>query len=287
MIEFKKKTDLEFVNTVLLTHHSFTTSLELLDTLIKRYDITPPYGLTQQMFEFYIKTKIVPIRRKVVEILIRWIEGSFEEDFMENIPLILKAKEFADKKIFSDFESLANALLKILNDRCDRPRKPRYRALDSLKAVPRPILPKQFTPTSHELEVFLFETPRNYLEMDPLEFARQLTLIEYEDYRNVRPHECLDQIWFDKKKKERLMCGGAVPPATSINIMKMIRHTNTMSTWIASSILSMDDLKDRVTALRFFIQMAVVSILYLQKMVQDLLTNVYFFFLALSRSQQL
>lgn len=54
--------DVELIACLLMTHHSYTTSIELLDQLVKRYSITPPYGLNQRMFDIYVKRKIVPVR---------------------------------------------------------------------------------------------------------------------------------------------------------------------------------------------------------------------------------
>lgn len=58
--------DVEYRSAFLLTHHSFTTSLDLLDILIKRYDIGPPYGLDQRAFNLYVNKKIVPVRLRYV-----------------------------------------------------------------------------------------------------------------------------------------------------------------------------------------------------------------------------
>jgi hypothetical protein len=57
-----KPVDPDYTNAFLLTHHSFTTSQEFLDLLIKRYDITFPYGMDQKMFDLFLNQKIIPIR---------------------------------------------------------------------------------------------------------------------------------------------------------------------------------------------------------------------------------
>jgi len=52
------------------------------------------------------------------------------------------------------------------------------------KPPPRSILPYYRNPKSVKL-----------LDLHPLEVARQLTLIEAELFRNIRPRECLNQAW--------------------------------------------------------------------------------------------
>ena len=109
-----------------------------------------------------------------------------------------------------------------------KPRLVRLSPVDKLKSLPKSIFPKQFTAqTLPEFATFLLDQPRNFYEVDPLEMARQLTLMEFEDYYSVKAHECLDQIWLERKKKEFKARNAQITKgATSPNIMKMIKHTN-------------------------------------------------------------
>lgn len=40
------------------------------------------------------------------------------------------------------------------------------------------------------------------LDFDPLELARQITLIEFEMFRSIKPTEFLDQAWLSKDKEK-------------------------------------------------------------------------------------
>ena len=54
-------------DTFLLTFSSFSTSEEILDQLLKRYDVTPAFGLDHKRHELEIRTKIAPIRHQYVK----------------------------------------------------------------------------------------------------------------------------------------------------------------------------------------------------------------------------
>ncbi|KAJ3129785.1 hypothetical protein HK098_000155 [Nowakowskiella sp. JEL0407] len=249
--------DLELVNIVLLTHHSITTSIDLLNHLVKRYSITPPYGLEKNLFHLLIDKKIVPIRLNVSNVIKIWLEKHFDEDFSENIPLILKLREFISKKISKDFESVSLQLMEILNRKLEGKEELLQPNLLTETIFPnqsKPILPKFcVSATSTELGTFIKSDARNIFEIDPLELARQLTLAEFNNFVQVKPFECTDQIWGEKRKKE--MGDGKILPCSGI--MRMIRHTNNvMSQWIASNIVSSENIKIRAATLRYFMQLA-------------------------------
>jgi hypothetical protein len=59
------------------------------------------------------------------------------------------------------------------------------------RAPPRPILPVNLTGAV------------GLVDLNPEEVARQLTLIEYDLYKAIKPWECLNQAWTKKNKEEK------------------------------------------------------------------------------------
>ncbi|KAL0488484.1 RasGEF [Acrasis kona] len=101
--------------------------------------------------------------------------------------------------------------------------------------VPKPIVSKNAPdPTKLKME-----------NIHPLEFARQLTLMEFEMFAKVNGEELLGLGW-TKDSKEW----------TSPNITKIISWTNTMTNWITTCILKEVKIKDRQKMFKFFLDVA-------------------------------
>lgn len=250
----------DFTAAFVMTHHSFTTSAALMDQLFKRYEITPPYGLNQRMFEIFLDKKVVQVRLKVCHVLLYWIQNHFEEDFADNEFLILRFRDFITKKVMFDFEQMG------------------VQILDSLKRQLSETFEKSRVPNNAEKPKSLLNTTRfgadpianlltdnrAFLDIDPLEIARQLTIIEHDLYSKFQSYECLDQIWESYHRKEKASYKQAAPITTkrhvpgspSSDISQMIRHTNEFTFWVATCIVNNPTIKGRVNALKYFVTMA-------------------------------
>ncbi|KAI8902868.1 ras guanine nucleotide exchange factor domain-containing protein [Globomyces pollinis-pini] len=254
--------DEDFMPAFILTHHSFTTSVELMDQLFKRYDITPPSGLNQRKFEIYMDKKVVQVRLKVCHVLLYWMQNHFEEDFVDNENLILKFRDFISKKVTFDFENMALQILETLEKKLSEHDHAKVLAtiIYEKTAFPRSILPS--ARFGADPLTLLQSDGRAFLDIDPLEIARQLTLIEFELYGKVQPYECLDQIWESRYRKEvanytrPAVCKRHLPGSANSDISKMIRHTNEFTFWTSTCIVNNDALKTRVNVLKYFITVA-------------------------------
>lgn len=83
------------------------------------------------------------------------------------------------------------------------------------------------------------------VDMDPIEIARQITLIEFEVFKAISPTQCLNQAWIKQNKQD-------IAP----DVLKMIRFSNDISAWVYTEILKRDTPKDRADAIKIFIRIA-------------------------------
>lgn len=85
------------------------------------------------------------------------------------------------------------------------------------------------------------------LDLDPLEIARQLILVEQTLYFDLEFQEFLQQSW-QKRDKEKL----------APNILKMIRHFNKIGNLVISCVVKEDVPEKRIQILEHFIKVAKV-----------------------------
>lgn len=83
-------------------------------------------------------------------------------------------------------------------------------------------------------------------DVDPLEMARQLTLMETHLYQKIRPIECLQR---SRDQKGDI----------NDNISQVIRFANKISDWVAETVLAKDDSRRRASSVKAFIAIADVG----------------------------
>eukprot|EP00842_Homolaphlyctis_polyrhiza_P005714 jgi/Hompol1/6143/HPOL_002188-RA len=257
--------DDDFMAAIILTHHSFMTSSELLDQIFRRYDIAPPYGLNQRLFDLFIDKKLAQVRLRVCHFLQWWIENHFEEDFAEFDQHIIRFRDFVEKKVSQDSAQRSAALLTLLERKLMEDPKQRQvpkLTAEQLRQCPKPLVQSQRTFSTIDPLTALVTDPKGFLEIEPLEMARQLTLIEFDLFARVKPFECLDPVWEGVRAKESLAMKGlsgkkVEQSSVTSDISKLIQHTNQLSYWIATNIVTPETPKARMLVLKYFVQIAI------------------------------
>ncbi|KAJ5952708.1 Guanine-nucleotide dissociation stimulator CDC25 [Penicillium vulpinum] len=231
------KLDASFNNTFLLTYRSFTTATELFEMLVQRFNIQPPFGLNQDDMQMWIDRKQKPIRFRVVNILKSWFDHFWMEPNDEkHMDLLRRVHNFTSDSIATTKTPGTPTLLAVIEQRLRGQDTTVKRLVPTQStAAPTPIIPKNMKKLK-------------FLDIDPTEFARQLTIIESRLYSKIRPTECLNKTWQKKV--------GPDEPEPSPHVKALILHSNQLTNWVAEMILTQGDVKKRVVVIKHFVNVA-------------------------------
>ncbi|KAK3944589.1 putative cell division control protein 25 protein [Diplogelasinospora grovesii] len=231
------KLDSNFNNTFLLTYRSFTSAQELFELLVMRFGIQPPEGLTQTEYEAWRDGKQKLIRFRVVNILKNWFDNFWMEDQSEETKqLIRDVFNFAKDTVKSTETPGSATLMAVLDQRLSGKEATGRRMIQTVNQnTPPPIMPKNMKKLK-------------FLDIDVIEFARQLTIIESRLYGKIKPTECLNKTWQKKV--------GEGEPEPAPNVKALILHSNQMTNWVAEMILAQTDVRKRVVVIKHFVAVA-------------------------------
>ncbi|KYQ92065.1 RasGEF domain-containing protein [Tieghemostelium lacteum] len=224
--------DLKFTNIFLLTFRKFMSPIELMERLIIRFCVTPTMELPEKQLESpdqveqWRKLKQEQIRVSVFNTLKLWI-GKYNWDFYENQELLELFNNLVQRIMpFCKMERYASHLDSFLK-----------RKMTNYQNDP------EFTPlkvlTSEEIAHMMVMEDRVLYNFDIHDVAIQITLIEFDLFKAVKPQEFLDLAWTSKTKTVR-----------APNICKFIDHFNNVSFWLQTLLVKSGKVKDRVSILK-------------------------------------
>ena len=231
--------DSHFNNTFLLTYRSFTTASELFEMLVKRFSIQPPPGISQGEYNTWVEKKQKLIRFRVVNILKSWFDSYWMENNDDSSNELLgRVYSFAKDSIATSNTQHSGPLMTSVERRMKGHDPTKGLVPTQNSAMPTPIMPKNMKKLK-------------FLDIDPTEFARQLTIIESRLYGKIKPTECLN-----KTSQKKL---GPDDPEPAANVKALILHSNQLTNWVAEMILNQSDVKKRVVVIKHFVSVADVS----------------------------
>ena len=232
--------DAHFNSTFLLTYRSFTTATELFETLVKRFSIQPPRGISAEDCNTWVDKKQKPIHFRIVNVLKSWFDNYWMENSDEATDeLLRRVFSFAKDRIATSGTPGSAPLMASVERRIKgQDNNARGLVPTPNSSVPTPIMPRNMKKLK-------------FLDIDPTEFARQLTIIESRLYGKIKPTECLNKTWQKKL--------GPDDPEPAANVKALILHSNQLTNWVAEMILNQSDVKKRVVVIKHFVTVADVS----------------------------
>ncbi|GAA5857810.1 hypothetical protein JCM8547_005989 [Rhodosporidiobolus lusitaniae] len=216
-----------YLSAFLMTYRTFCTSAELLDQLIDRYLVPEPEDVTDEQYKEWEAKKLRPIRARVTNFLKAWVRDYMDHEDLDPV-LLQRIREFALNTMLEKGQSLQ--ICKSVDERLQGA-APRTIGNLAPGALPQPILPRN-------LKKF------KLTDLEPLELARQLTIMDSRLFQRITPQECLSKAW----PRE---FGTDAP-----NISAMIDMSNAVTRWVTESILAQEDLKKRANIVKHFVSVA-------------------------------
>ncbi|KAG6841265.1 hypothetical protein C0991_000405 [Blastosporella zonata] len=218
--------DPSFNQAFLMTFKSFTTVNDLFDLLVARFRTEPPLDLKSIELEEWEKQKKLPIQLRVINMFVIMLK---DDDVLEkeDLHILDRMRGFVTSNEVSHIGAAKQVLVYI--DRALRNDSNAPKAMP-LSQPPAPILPK----TSKKLKL---------ADIEPLELARQLTIMESNLYQKIKPMECLQRA--REQKTENMD-----------NIAIVIQTSNRIADWVAESVLSKEDSRKRAAAVKHLISVA-------------------------------
>lgn len=258
-----------FVRTFLTTYRSFCTPTELLDLLIQRFDIPEPelpavseeetqevknqqLSIHREILKRFRKEYSQPVQFRVLNVLRHWVDYHFY-DFERDKTLLDNLTSFLEKVKGKSMRKWVESITKIIQRRCNEEQREITFSLNRSPPSPKwhirldekdweAILPIGHGGTSTSPDLV-----KPLLMLHPIEIARQLTLLEFELYRGVKPSELVGTPWTKDDKEKR-----------SPNLLKLIYHTNHVTRWFMRCIVDTDNFEERVAVMMRIVEIMVM-----------------------------
>ena len=250
-----------FAAVFFMTFRLFTTPAELLDAVIARYNILPPPGLFDADLRLWQQRKGLPVRLRVSNFIKTWVEMYWRHP--TDAGVIPTLVSFIKDALAAMFPGPSQRILELVHQRVAAgsadtlsPRMDRDRMRDAgmplnpptlpgpISEIPRPVMTKT---------VLTALRARNFAsvaitDFDPLELARQVTVMECSLYCAIQPEEVLETGGGGVKTKDGVVQNANVKAVTSLS--------TAVTGWVAESILNEPDTKRRTALVKFFIKLA-------------------------------
>ena len=161
-----------------------------------------------------------------------WVELYMQNE-IGDFQVMSLIRTFSELFISQDFPHISDQLIMLVDKRIVSPDQFNRRSINT-RQTPPCLLAKNVNFKKVKL-----------VDMDCLEVARQLTLMDFELFIKIQPTEFIQQAWSLKSTNN-----------ANQNINKMIQFSNRITQWVSVTLLLEKDLKKRGNLLKFFINLA-------------------------------
>ena len=196
--------DVKFIDLFLLGYRHITTAKDLMDRLLKRFNLIPPPDATPEEHDYFARWAGI-IQLRTMGVVKRWVDQHFE-DFARDADARAALDLFLDTVPLSNdaLASLASRLRGIISER---------EAEYARWSMPSSVKPAWARPKSTV----------DFLHVEPREFAHQVALFDHQRFAAIHVSEFAIRIWQGNGPDTR-------------HITEMIDYFNELSQLVASTV---------------------------------------------------
>lgn len=193
---------------LLYTHGIFTSHKQVIDRLRKRFYVPVPPNLSASEALYFANTREKEIKSKVLDVILQWMKDHLHDaedsgDLVQDVMAF--TQELCSDKTNPWIAKRATAIQEAVKESFDQLNKEHLRAKEFERKVE--------TSVSAD-SVYKLVAKGAFVDCEPLEFAQQLALFNFENFKQVRPSELLNKNW-ESKEADKL----------APNILKITQHS--------------------------------------------------------------
>lgn len=232
MITSSEYKDHSITDEFFLVYRCFISPVELIQKLIWRFNTPPSLDLIcnkEEEFMNWNKTVLYLIRFRILFFINQWMEKcpfDFTDQVFKNLEILIDIV-----KLQGTFKSNVEKLLLSKEKVIQLTKNQKLYFYIDYNYAPKIIEPKEFG--------------THIMNWDPIEIARQLSLIEFEMFSSIQVYECFNQAWIKSNRE-----------IDSPNIVKIVKWFNKISLFFSNLILKEEVLKERSEILKFILKIA-------------------------------
>ncbi|KAL0478329.1 RasGEF [Acrasis kona] len=226
--------DTKFTEVFFLSYRSFSTPQELVSKITTQFE-----SLSQDESTKAEEKKIFVLRfLNTVKMWLTQHPYDFDNALYASVKIFLYNQVGQLQGDVQGCISLANRIKdQLIIDNMLTPQFVQTRSYTFSDEAPAMMVPKWYKHNS--------DRPLDVLDWEPMEVARQMTLIEHDIFRRIMPKECFKLGWTKSDKHIR-----------SQHIVKLTEQFNQTSSWISTTIVMEENFRRRCNLLRYFIDLA-------------------------------
>ncbi|KAL1919232.1 uncharacterized protein VTP21DRAFT_1924 [Calcarisporiella thermophila] len=240
-----------FSNAFLLTFRLFCTPEQLCDQLMQRFKLQAPdqQPLSEAEMVVWRQRVQLPVQLRVYNVVKTWLETHWDPR-QDHVVLDRLAEWASSLQRDGMPPHTARRMIDLVHNKRSphpaksaHPRTLKHHSLDFEPANAHHGESEGMSPTAvpqitkHLLHALHHGQEVHVIDFEPLEMARQLTLLESKIYRAIRPSELVDR------------------SSAADNVKRMGQLSTGITSWVAHTILSeADDAKRRATLVKFWIK---------------------------------